>query len=79
MKKVIRLTESDLMRIVKRVINESEGEDTFETLINLGLDNTLAFYITMVEGNGTWTELFNMYGKETVSYTHLTLPTNREV
>jgi hypothetical protein len=64
MKKVIRLTESDLMRIVKRVIKESDGEDNFETLINLGFDNMFAFYLTMVEGNGTWTELFNMYGKE---------------
>ena len=27
MKKVIRLTESDLMRIVKRVIKENEGEN----------------------------------------------------
>jgi len=27
MKKTIRLTESDLMKIVKKVINEQEGED----------------------------------------------------
>ena len=27
MKKVIRLTESDLIRLVKRIINEREGED----------------------------------------------------
>ena len=64
MKKVIRLTESDLLRIVKRVINESDGEDNFETLINLGFDNMFAFYLAMVEGNGTWTELFNTYNKE---------------
>jgi hypothetical protein len=33
MKRVIRLTESDLARIVKRVINEGESEDISEKLI----------------------------------------------
>jgi hypothetical protein len=32
MKRIIRLTESDLARIVKRVINEGESEDTYEKL-----------------------------------------------
>jgi len=32
MKKVIKLTESDLMRIVKRVIKENDSEDDLESL-----------------------------------------------
>ena len=32
MKKVIKLTESDLMRIVKRVIRENDNEDDLESL-----------------------------------------------
>ena len=31
MKKIIRLTESDLINIVKRVINESDEKSTFES------------------------------------------------
>ena len=34
MKKVVRLTEEDLVRIVKRVINEGESEDIYEKLVN---------------------------------------------
>ena len=34
MKKVIRLTESDLMRIVKRVINEQEQQQTGESYVS---------------------------------------------
>lgn len=34
MKKIVRLTESDLIRIVKRVINEGESEDIYEKLVN---------------------------------------------
>ena len=34
MKKIVRLTESDLTRIVKRVINEGESEDIYEKLVN---------------------------------------------
>ena len=34
MKKIVRLTESDLIRIVKRVIKEGESEDIYEGLVN---------------------------------------------
>ena len=35
MKKVVRLTEADLVRIVKRVIKEQEGEITPEVIISM--------------------------------------------
>ena len=63
MKKVIRLTESDLMRIVKRVISEDDKEDRLEHFIDVGFDNLVSLYLVMLEGDMTWTELFNMYGK----------------
>ena len=66
--KIRHIQESNLIMekrlLNERVINESDGEDIFETLINLGFDNMSAFYLAMVKGNGTWTELFNTYGKE---------------
>ena len=34
MKKIVRLTESDLIRIVKRVIKEGESENIYEKLVN---------------------------------------------
>ena len=39
MKKVIRLTESDLINIVKRVINESDEKSTFELKIETTPDD----------------------------------------
>ena len=66
--KIRHIQESNLIMekrlLNERVINESDGEDNFETLINLGFDNMFAFYLAMVEGNGTWTELFNTYNTE---------------
>ena len=35
MKKIIRLTESDLVRLVKRVINESEKNPTKSEILNM--------------------------------------------
>ena len=35
MKKVVRLTEADLTRIIKRVIKEQEGEITPEVIISM--------------------------------------------
>ena len=56
MKKIIRLTESDLTRIIKRVINESnqlnEGEEELkkmEELISQGLDPLKAYYISQIK------------------------------
>jgi hypothetical protein len=50
MKKVIRLTESDLIRIVKRVIKESKGknlmEDESKTFIKMNL------FIPLIEKDG---------------------------
>jgi hypothetical protein len=34
MKKIVRLTESDLTRIVKRVIKESNGEMTYDDVVD---------------------------------------------
>lgn len=51
MKKVVRLTESDLVRIVKRVINEDKldsipryGTDTIRNIENNGFHQTVTFY-----------------------------------
>ena len=64
MKKIIRLTESDLTRIIKRVINESnqlnEGEEELkkmEDLISQGLDPLKAYYISQIK-NG-WKDILN--------------------
>jgi hypothetical protein len=40
-KKIIRLTESDLTRIVKRVIKENKSRDEVQKLISLLMDNNL--------------------------------------
>jgi hypothetical protein len=54
MKKVIRLTESDLINIVKRVINESDEKSTFELKIETTPDDQLGpvienFFATKTE------------------------------
>ena len=68
MKKVIRLTESDLVRIVKRVIGE--GEENLEKLKQLqdaGLDNLKAYFLSQLDENYTWSNLFQEYG-ETIAH-----------
>ena len=68
MKKVIRLTESDLTRIVKRVIRE--GEEHLEKLKQLqdaGLDNLKAYFLSQLDENYTWSNLFQEYG-ETIAH-----------
>ena len=68
MKKVIRLTEGDLTRIIKQVINEME-----QTKI---VDNQLCFKTKLANISGTWTSRgtqvdleFDWSGyKQTVSY-----------
>lgn len=68
MKKIIRLTESELVRIVKRVIGE--GEEHLEKLKQLqdaGLDNLKAYFLSQLDENYTWSNLFQEYG-ETIAH-----------
>jgi aryl carrier-like protein len=67
MKKIIRLTESDLTRIIKRVINESnrlnEGEEELkkmEDLISQGLDPLKAYYISQIKDG--WADILIVKG-----------------
>jgi len=65
---VMKLSESDLKRIVKRVIGE--GEENLEKLKQLqdaGLDNLKAYFLSQLDENYTWYNLFQAYG-ETVSH-----------
>lgn len=71
MKKIIRLTESDLTRIIKRVINESnqlnEGEEELkkmEDLISQGLDPLKAYYISQIK-NG-WKDFLVVDGPKAI-------------
>lgn len=58
MKKVIRLTESDLVRIVKRVIKEDDEDLNFyNDLIKQGVDPLKSYFINQLE-NG-WSDLIN--------------------
>ena len=45
MKKIIRLTESDLMRLVKRVINEQKNNNTDNVIRDIG--ETINLYTDM--------------------------------
>ena len=64
MKKVIRLTESDLIRLVKKVIREGEEhEKIFNDLIDQGEDHMSAYYKAQLLGGTKLSELFNMYGE----------------
>jgi hypothetical protein len=73
MKKVIRLTESDLINIVKRVINESDEKSTFESeMQNINNEQQLSFAIhkffenkTEMEINKYFMELSNRKPKPT--------------
>jgi hypothetical protein len=73
MKKVIRLTESDLINIVKRVINESDEKSTFESeMQNINNKQQLSFAIhkffenkTEMEINKYFMELSNRKPKPT--------------
>lgn len=64
MKKVIRLTESDLARIVKKVIKEDEENlKKLNELIAAGFDNLKAFFLAQVDDEYTWYDLFQIYGQ----------------
>jgi hypothetical protein len=64
MKKVIRLTESDLMRIVKRVINESEShEKEFNDRLDNNEDPMIAYYKSQLINGTKLSDLFKIYGE----------------
>lgn len=64
MKRIIRLTESDLIRIVKRTIKEGEEhEEKMKHFVELGYNNLQAFFLTQLDGQTTWDDLFRMYGQ----------------
>jgi len=64
MKKVIRLTESDLIRLVKKVIREGEyHEKIFNDLIDQGEDHMVAYYKAQLLSGIKLSDLFNMYGE----------------
>ena len=56
MKKIVRLTESDLVKIVKRVINENDDKSTFEVKIETTPENQLDSVIEDFFSNKTETE-----------------------
>lgn len=57
MKKVIRLTESDLINIVKRVINESDEKSTFELKMETTPEEQLDSVIQEFFANKTEAEI----------------------
>jgi len=64
MKKIIRLTESDLIRIVNRVIKESEEpEEKLKRFENLGFDPIQSYFLALLNDETTWEDLFTMYGE----------------
>jgi hypothetical protein len=62
MKKVIRLTESDLVRIVKRIVNEQQNGNDIKTLESMLVkngfkktsDGTMTFFYPSIGGNGVF-------------------------
>jgi len=64
MKKVIRLTETDLMRIVKRVIKESEShEKEFNDRLDNNEEPMIAYYKAQLINGTKLSDLFNIYGE----------------
>ena len=57
MKKIIRLTESDLINIVKRVINESDEKSTFELKMETTPEEQLDSVIQEFFANKTEAEI----------------------
>lgn len=72
MKKVIRLTESELIRVIKRIVKESEefdGEEYMNYLIEKGCSNMQAYYLTQLEISDdlNWKSMFETYGEDIVN------------
>jgi hypothetical protein len=75
MKKVIRLTESELMKVVKRVIEESKKKPTKKNVLSMSEDELKDVY-GVLEVKGTWHDKKgtfhhfkrNMFGDVTCSF-----------
>ena len=72
MKKVIRLTESDLIRVIKRIVKESEeidGEEYMNHLIEKGCSTMQAYYLAQLEISDdlNWKSMFETYGEDIVN------------
>lgn len=63
MKKIIRLSESDLTRLVMRVINEGEEHlKIYYDLVEKGFNVLQAYYLSQLDDDTGWYNLFHMYG-----------------
>lgn len=60
MKKVIRLTESDLVRIVKRVIKENEGDSDYEISMTINGDVERNYTVLSIEPDDTYSKGYIM-------------------
>ena len=69
MKKIVRLTESDLARIIKRVINEQENTDGYEDITSWFFSDPGVVYIPdgeyKVDGWSQSGKIKTMDGKDT--------------
>ena len=77
-KKVVRLTEEDLVRIVKKVINEQDVNNVLDTLSNMPtVEDTLLSYLPIL--TKTENELYDIQKKEMVNQVMNTNETNRSL
>ena len=68
MKKIIRLTESDLVRIVKRVIKEDDEDlKRFNELTSQGLNGLEALYLVQIQKRG-WKDFLLLNDSGKISY-----------
>ena len=69
-----------LVRATVRVNNSVDESKVYDIEADAEINNGIVGNINSgtVKKDGSQVATFNSYGNETVSYTHLTLPTNRE-
>lgn len=60
MKKVIRLTESDLVRIVKKVIKENEGNSDYEISMTINGDIEKNYTVLSIEPDSVYSKGYIM-------------------